>query len=400
MNRVTKRLFYENPYQTEFKADVIETFTQGDKSAVILDQTCFYPESGGQPADAGNLNGIDVLDVYERNGEIVHVLAQPLKEEHVEGHIDWQRRFDHMQQHAGQHVLSQCFHELLNGTTRSFHLGVESSTLEIDIRNISDEEQEEIENRANQIIFQDREIKSYFVDEDQIEKVPLRKPPQKSGLIRVVEVSGFDYSACGGTHPFRTGEIGIVKILKTDRIRNNVRFEFVCGRRAFKDYALKHKVLSQVAVRFTVGEKDVAASVDKMMEELKTQKKANKRLLEHVAQLEGEAIIQSADEVIIKRTFSDKSVQGMRLLTLHIIRNHGFVTLFGLKSGQKVHVILGRSEDMDIDLRDLVSVVSPLVSGKGGGRPSLVEIAGDSPHNLEAALTKAYEIVSQKLHQS
>lgn len=395
MKNLTKRLYFDDPYRTEFEAKVVQIFPHNDQFAVILDQTCFYPESGGQPADSGTLNSMDVLDVFEKDGEIAHLLAKALTSQDVEGRIDWAKRFDHMQQHAGQHVLSQCFHELLNGKTMSFHLGQDVSTLEIDIREISEEEQEKIEHRANQIIFQDREIKSYFVEEDQIDTVPLRKPPQKSGIIRVVEVSGFDYSACGGTHPFRTGEIGIVKILKTDRIRNNVRFEFVCGRRAFQDYALKHKVLSQVAVRFTVGEKDVNASVQKMMEDLKTQKKTNKKLLERIAHWEGQAIVHSVQEKIIKRLFTDKSVQEMRLLTLNIIETQGFVTLFGQKFESKAHIILGRSDDVDIDLRDLVSVIGPVINGKGGGRPSLVEIAGAQPQNLEAALTKAYDHVSR-----
>ena len=236
----TQRLYFKDVYLTQFQARIISRSTIDGEPAVVLDQTCFYPEGGGQPSDSGWLNEIPVTKVLEQDGEIIHVLEKEMPEESVSGKIDWDVRFDHMQQHAGQHILSQCFHELLQGKTLSFHLGKVVSTLEIGLSDLSENQLSAVEKQANLMVFTDIPIKTYFVEPDGLESVPLRKPPQKAGTIRVVEVAEFDYSACGGTHPCRTGEIGLIKILKKDRIRNNLRFEFVCGYRALRGlYAQK-----------------------------------------------------------------------------------------------------------------------------------------------------------------
>jgi len=242
---MNKRIYFDDAYQVEFESKIIDRVKHNNRVALVLEQTCFYPESGGQPADKGTLNGVELIDVIEDKGRILHIVDQDIQEKKVKGKVAWKTRFDHMQQHAGQHILSQSFWELMQGKTMSFHLGQDVSTLEIDIQKISDLELEKVEEEANKVVFQNREIKTYFVDEDKMGEVPLRKPPKKSGVIRVVEVSDYDFSACGGTHPFRTGEIGLIKILKWGRIRNNLSFEFVCGSRALKDYTLKNRILLQ-----------------------------------------------------------------------------------------------------------------------------------------------------------
>ena len=163
----------------------------------MLDRTCFYPESGGQPSDKGTIEGIRVVQVLEEGAAIVHFLEGKVPADKVTGRIDWPTRFDHMQQHTGQHILSQAFFEVLKGETMSFHLGESLSTLEISVPKITDEEVEKVEELANRVLFEDREVRTYFVSEDLIQTVPLRKPPKKKGLIRVVEVASFDYSACG-----------------------------------------------------------------------------------------------------------------------------------------------------------------------------------------------------------
>jgi len=317
----TKRLYFDDPYRTEFAARIIDRENYKGRPAVVLDQTCFYPESGGQPADHGYLNDIVVLDVQEHEGRIMHMLEEELSDEKITGRIDWTTRFDHMQQHAGQHVLSQCFFERLQGETRSFHLGQEVSTLEIGIQNITEAEKEKIEYRANQIVFANKEIKSYFVSEENIGRVPLRRPPKISGQIRVIEVDGFDYSACGGTHPNFTGEIGLIKILKWERIRNNVRFEFVCGHRARQDYSRKNRLLLTVATRFTAGEHEVPELLEKLFADLKEQKKRNKKLKTNLAAYEAKAIMEETSEPIIKKTYVDREPEEVRSLALNIIKN-------------------------------------------------------------------------------
>jgi alanyl-tRNA synthetase len=396
MAEETKRLYFEDPYRTEFEALVIERLTYQGQPALILDRTCFYPEGGGQPADRGTLNGIAVVHVIEEQSQILHVLEKGISGNKVKGKIEWPRRFDHMQQHAGQHVLSQCFVQLQEAETRSFHLGEKASTLEIDLRNIDEEEIERIERLANEIVFRDKEIKTRFFREEEIGSVPLRRPPQKQGEIRVVEVAEFDYTACGGTHPHRTGEIGLIKILRWDRIRDNVRLEFLCGGRALEDYIRKNRDLRELSNRLTVDDKEILGAYEKLVFDLKIQKKANRRLLEGLVRYEAEEIIGKARDKIIQEIFKEKTPEEVRSLALAIIRKGDFVVLFGVRGGERVHIFLARSENLDMDLRELVPLVSPLIDGKGGGRPSLVEIAGEKKENLGAALEKAYTYLSSK----
>lgn len=388
---MNKRIYFDDPYQVEFESKIIDRVKHNNRTALILEQTCFYPESGGQPADKGTLNGVEIIDVIEDKGRILHIVDQEVAETKVNGKVDWKTRFDYMQQHAGQHILSQSFWELMQGKTMSFHLGQDVSTLEIDIQKISDLELEKVEEGANKVIFQNREIKTYFVDEDKIGEIPLRKPPKKTGLIRVVEVADYDFSACGGTHPSRTGEIGLIKILKWGRIRNNLSFEFVCGSRALKDYTLKNRILLQAASRLSVGEEEVPDAVEKLFTDLKSEKKQRRKVLIKLSELEAGDIRQNAEGRIIKKIYSGRSRDDIRHIALNIIRNPGYIVLFGLKADRKANLILARSEDIDFDMRQLIPAASQLINGKGGGRPSLVELAGDNVENLKHALEELEE---------
>jgi alanyl-tRNA synthetase len=395
MKQGTKRLYYDNPYQVEFKANVIGRETFENKPALILDQTCFYPESGGQPADKGRINGVKILDVLEKGSEILHIMQSEVVSDQVNGVIEWDTRFDHMQQHSGQHILSQCFDTLFDAKTLSFHLGLKASTIEIDLRDITEDEVEKVETLANEVVFQDEEICTYITPEEMIEQVPLRKPPQKTGHIRVVQISDFDYSACGGTHPNKTGEIGLIKILRWDRIRGNLRFEFVCGRRALIDYGIKNRIIRDVAVKFNVGEGELVGSIDKMIAEIKDLRKQMKKTQERILDIEAQEIMKNAEGGLIKKIFTGKSPEEVRILALSIIRNGDYIVLFGTNLQDRVHLVLASSEKLERDMRDIVPVVSPLIGGRGGGRPTLVEIAGPKKENLERALNKASEFLGK-----
>jgi alanyl-tRNA synthetase len=397
MAEKTERLYFKDPYQVEFEARVIKRTFYQDKPALVLDRTCFYPEGGGQPADEGTLDGIQVQAVLEDKEEILHVTEKEVTSDKVKGRIDWNRRFEHMQQHAGQHVLSQCLVQLFGAETRSFHLGERTSTLEIDKREITEEEVERVEQLANAIVFENREIKSQLIKEEEIQKVPLRRPPKKEGVIRVVEVSDFDYSACGGTHPQRTGEIGMIKILRWERIRNNIRLEFLCGGRTLQDYIQKNKDMRHLSNQLTVDESEVMASFEKLVSELKAQKSRARKTEEKLIQYEAEGLMKEADDRIIRRIYTERTQDEIRRLALAVINKGEFIVLFGLKGEERTHVFLACSESLGLDMRELVPVVSPLIKGKGGGRPSLVEIAGEKKEDLKKALEKAYEQVSRKL---
>jgi len=393
----TRRLYFEDAHRTEFQADIVEAIVCEGRPALILDQTCFYPESGGQPSDQGRIEGVSVLKVFEEGERVVHVLEREISAGRVGGKVDWSVRFDHMQQHSGQHILSQAFYEIVKGETMSFHLGSERSTVEIGIARMGDDELSRVESRANEIVFQDLEIKIYFVPEERIAAVPLRKPPQKAGLIRVVEVDGFDYSACGGTHCRRTGEVGLIKITQSERIRNNLRFEFVCGRRALADYDLKNRVVRQLSGELSVKEADIPSSVAKLSADWKAARKRAKKDEEKLAVFEAQEFIQKTKGRVIREIFMEKSPEAIKFLALNIIKKGDFVVLFAVRSETRSHLVLAAAEALNLDLRPLVPIVAPLINGKGGGSPSLVEVSGPAGANLEAALDASQAYLTQKM---
>jgi alanyl-tRNA synthetase len=393
----TQRLFFDDAYRREFEAAVVERSAHEGKPAVVLDQTCFYPESGGQPADTGTLDGARVVDVYEDGPRIVHVLDRETSGSGVGVAIDWERRFDHMQQHTGQHILSQCFVECLAGETMSFHLGADVATLEIGLRAAAETDLAKVEDRANAVILENREVKTYFVPEDRIGSVPLRRPPKKTGLIRVVEVSGFDYSACGGTHCRRTGEVGLIKIIRTDRIRTNLRLEFLCGGRALRDYAWKNRLLADLAGRLSVQARDAAGAVVKLAAEAKDMGKKLRRLREEMAVYEARDLTIQARGPIVRGALPDKTAEEAKLLALNIIRAGEFAALFGVTGADRIHLIFAASEKLGLNMRELVPVIQALAPAKGGGSPSLVELVVDKGADIEAVLAGAAEYLKKKL---
>jgi alanyl-tRNA synthetase len=395
---LTIRLYFEDAYLKEFDGRVLERLVHEGRPAAVLDRTCFYPESGGQPSDRGTLGGADVLQVFEDGEKIVHLLDRELSgTEEVRGVVDWARRFDHMQQHSGQHILSQCFVEVLEGETQSFHLGEQVSTLEIGIRDVSDTDLEKVESRANEVVFEDRGIKTYFVEADEVETVPLRRPPKKEGRIRVVEVSGFDFSACGGTHCRRTGEIGLIKIIRWDKIRNNLRFEFLCGRRARRDYRDKNRSVLEISQKFSVHERDAARAVEKTIQEAKQSRKKLKLLQEALAGFEAREAVEKGAGWLVKRVWTDKTAEEGKLLALNIIRLAERAVLFAVRGAERDHFIFACSEKMPLNMRELVPLVMERAKGKGGGGSSLVEIVAEKGADLEGVLNAAEEYLRAKL---
>ena len=391
----TKKLYFEDAYLTEFEARVVGRTALEGKPAIILDRTAFYPEAGGQSCDRGTIEGIAVLQVVEEGETIVHVLEGEIETDVVCGRIDWLRRFDRMQQHSGQHILSQAFYEIVKGVTMSFHIGEDVSSVEIGVPKISDADLDKVEVRANAVIFEDREIKTYFVPEDRIGTVPLRKPPKKEGLIRVVEVSGFDYSACGGTHCRRAGEIGLIKVTKADRIRNNLRFEFVCGGRALRDYREKNRTVRQAAALFSVADRDVAAGVGKSLAEIKVLKKRARKLEERVASYEAWEVIRGAQGKVVQAVFEDKSPEEARFLAVQIIHNAEQIVLFGAHGETQSHLILAAAEGLGLDVRTLIPTVSAVIQVRGGGSPSLVELVTMEKDKVGPALEAASKLLEK-----
>ncbi len=398
---MTNRLYHLDPYQAEFTATVKDKKVEGDRIELILDQTCFYPTSGGQPFDTGTINHIPVIDVFERgDGEIVHILNEDIKTDTIEGRIDWERRFDNMQQHSGQHILSQCFLKIFEAQTTSFHLGDEITTIDITKDELTWEEAEEVEKLANSIVLADKPIKTHLISEEQAENFNLRKPPTKSRerYIRVVEVEGFDFSACGGTHCLSTGEIGLIKIRRWERKKGNTRVEFFCGWRAIKDYNWKHRMISDLAGSLTVKDKELHLAIEKLIDENRDIRRELNEVKARLLDYEAEELIDEAIEIeeirVVSEVFEGRELGEIRQLAGKIAGQEKCIALLGLK-GEKASLIFARSEDLDINMKELIKGACVIIKGRGGGRPSWAQGGGQEGDKLQEALDFAIECLTK-----
>ena len=289
---MTERLYYKDSYQCAFEATVSGAEDGGRR--IYLDRTAFYPASGGQPSDGGTLNGIRVMDLIDEEERIAHIMETPLRAERVAGVVDWERRFDHMQQHSGQHLLSAVFEELYAMQTISFHLGAESSTIDLETASLAREQARAVERRANEIVLEGRAVGVQF--EDAAAATGLRKATQREGTLRIVSIEGLDRSACGGTHVRTTGEIGPVQIRKLDKIRGNVRVEFLCGWRAWRRSRADFETLSAAAGRLGAALDEVPQLVESLREQAKESEKARRRLAVELALRRGAELFAAAAE--------------------------------------------------------------------------------------------------------
>jgi len=392
-----RRLYFEDAYRREFESRVLEFRSFEGRPALVLEATCFYPEGGGQPGDLGEIDGVKVVGVIEDQGQILHLLEKEVRAEKVKGKIDWARRYDFMQQHSGQHLLSGVFFELLGAETLSFHLGEETASIELDLAQLGEVDTEKVERRSAEIIFENRSIKTYFVEEREINQIPFRKKPAKSGLIRVVEIDRFDYSACGGTHVRQTGEIGLVKIIGQEKIRKNVRVYFVCGYRALKDYQHKEKILARLATGLGTSIIQLPLTVERLQFEARDLRKRCLKLREEMNQYEAEKIMAEARGIIIDRLFEDRTAEEARHLGLKIVHSGRFLVIFGIKGESRNHLLLTRAAEIPLDLRKWMDWLRENFEARGGGSDSLIEMALPKSQNLEEIISELKNKIAPEL---
>ncbi|HEY72208.1 MAG: alanyl-tRNA editing protein [Chloroflexi bacterium] len=397
---MTERLYYTDSYCTHFSARVIEQLTWEGRPAVVLDRTAFYPTSGGQPADQGMLGGLDVLDVIvrEEDDAIVHVLSgdDPLDfpkpdGSEIEGVLDWPRRFDHMQQHTGQHILSAAFEQLLDADTVGFHLGAEASTVDIDVPQLDPAAVEPVEKLANHVIWENRQVSVCFVGQDKAATLPLRRPPAVEGLVRIVEIADFDVNPCGGTHVARTGEIGLIKIVRLDHRGDETRVEFLCGDRAWRDYRDRSAMTNRLSVRLTVGYWELDRAVERLQEDAKQLRqdlrRVRKRLLEaDAAELVETAVTRGPYRVVCRvleqsSSFSEELPGELRRLAQALTQHPGTVALL-TGVDERTHLCFACAEGLDLDAASLLREACARLGGKGGGRSHLAQ--GSAPPTAPA----------------
>jgi alanyl-tRNA synthetase len=298
--RQTERLYFKDSRILDFSARVVEVRDSVRGREVLLDRTAFYPTGGGQPYDTGKLGGADVIDVYEDEaGLILHLIGENgliAPGETVACEVDRARRLDHLQQHSGQHILSQAFVQCCGAETSSFHLGTETSTIDIELENPTTGHMRAAEEIANQIIFEDRAMRIHLVSEEDASRMPLRKESAVRGEIRVIEIEGYDWSPCGGTHAASAGQVGLVAIKSFERAKKMTRVEFVCGRRALEEYRRANLAAVSVAQLFSADRDSAPELVARLIQENKELKKRARDLLEKASSAEAADMISGARE--------------------------------------------------------------------------------------------------------
>jgi len=380
---MTERSYYDDSYRRGFSAKVVELTVFRDQPAIILDHTYFYPDSGGQPHDHGTLNGAPVKEVIirESDHQILHVLESPVNSDVVEAEIDWTRRFDHMQQHTGQHILSGAFLQVAQAETIGFHLGNSASTIDLDKGSLPEKLVVNTEKLANQIVWEDRPVIVRYSDKEELTGLNLRKTPDRSEeKLRLVDIQEFDLSACGGTHVRRTGEIGIIKITRLERRGENLRVEFLCGGRALDDYHRKARVINDLMAELTTAEDDLPLAVDRMKEEVKFANRQLRRQTSTLIQIEADKLLEESQDLagirLIVAIFEDRDPQEVRTLAKIISKKQGTLALLGI-AGSKSQLVFVASDDVSVDMGRLLKSVLPILgTSKGGGSSNYAQGGG------------------------
>lgn len=395
---MSERLYYQDAYTQQFTAVITERVTVNGRHAITLDRTYFYPTSGGQPFDQGIINNQPVVDVTIRSEDeaILHWLAGELPEDDaVTAVIDWPRRFDHMQQHTGQHILSQAFTRTTGAHTIGFHLGDESVTIDLNVSELSAGQLQRAEQLANQIVWENRPIRIHFVTQVEAEQMPLRKiPPVQTGKIRLIDIEDFDLTACGGTHVARTGGVGLIKVVKLERRRSAVRVEFRCGGRALADYGTKNETVQALMTVLTTGQDELVTAVTRQQEENKTAQRTIKKLRSTLLEAQAAELVkngrQQAGITLVTQVFDGSDDVNLRQLGNHLTQHSGIVALLA-SAGSKSQLLFCRSEDAPGDMQALLKeAFRQLGGGGGGGSAALAQGGGPGVENgrLSQILTK------------
>lgn len=406
----TERLYYNDSHLIEFEARVIDkTERVSGWTAVTLDRTAFYPTGGGQPSDTGTLNGLRVVECIDNEDEgVLHVIQgrAPDLGARVQGRVDWSRRLDHMQQHTGQHILSQALVTLFNAPTRSFRVLDQSCEIDVDLANPATDIIERAVELANNVIWEDRPITIRNVTPEEASQLPLRKDPVREGELRLIEIEGFDLTPCGGTHAHRTGEVGMIAVRHWERAKGLTRIEFVAGVRALADYRRANKTARDVAALYSAARDDAAKLTSRVLEENKELHRRVRLLEEIAARVEAEELLNepastagarsvpsavaggSAVGKVIAKVFDNRDAESLKHLAQALIAHNGVVALLGSKDQGMARLVFARSADAPGDMNALMRQACVMLDGRGGGRPDMAQGGGKNVSQLEEAINK------------
>ena len=395
---MTERLYYTDSHLIEFEARVVDrTERVSGWTAVTLDRTAFYPTGGGQPSDTGTLNGLRVVECIddEQNG-VLHMIQGRAPEigAVVEGRIDWPRRLDHIQQHTGQHILSQAFITLFNAPTRGFRVLDQSCEIDVELANPTDAVIDRAVELANNVIWEDRRVTIKSVTPEEAAQLPLRKDPAREGELRVIEIEGFDLTPCGGTHAFRTGEVGVIAVRAWERAKGLTRIEFLAGGRALADYRRANKTARSVAGLFSAAREDAPKLTARLVEENKDLHRRVRVLEEVAAKVEADELVaettpNDAGTRLIARVLENRDPESLKHLAQAIIAHPRTVALLGSRDKEAARLVFARSPDGEGDMNALMREACAMLDGRGGGKPDLAQGGGRNIEKLQDAINAA-----------
>lgn len=400
---VTERLYYTDSHLTEFEARVISvTERVSGWAAVTLDRTAFYPTGGGQPSDIGTLNDTRVVECIDAEDEgVLHVLQGRTLAvgATVKGSVDWPRRLDHIQQHTGQHILSQAFIALNEAETRGFRMLDHYSELDLALDSPSQDKIDRAVELANRIIWENRPINIRQVTKEEAITLPLRKDSAREGELRLIEIKGFDLTPCGGTHARASGEVGLIAVRSFERAKGLTRIEFVAGGRALAEFDRANSTVRSIAALFSAGGDDTPALVARLLEENKQLTRRVRALEEVTAGAEAEELLTAAtilgDGVrLCARLFADRDAESLKKLALAVIAQPKAVALLGSSDDDAARLVFARSSDAPGDMNALMREACTLLEGRGGGRPDMAQGGGRNVARLSEALELAKQTLS------
>jgi len=402
----TRRLYYEDSFLKDFNGRVVHCEVlppdlaagiTGSAWGLLLDRTAFYPTSGGQPHDLGKIGDANVLDVRDEGEEILHVVDRRPSDPDVDCCIHWPRRFDHMQQHTGQHLLSAMFQERYGRPTVSFHLGAEVCTIDLRGPEPTEEILEGAERAANQVVFENRAVTVRYGTADQLAELGVRKEVDREGILRAIEIEGVELQPCGGTHVKSTGQIGMVLTRRCTKIRQDWRVEFVCGGRAEKAARSDFQLLRQAAEKLSCAPEDVVSSASRALAERDANFKKIRALLERLAGVEATLALQASATDgegvrIITRVFEDVASEYLGFFGTAITKTEKTLALLGLAAGGDV--LFAQHPSVGKDMNALLKKVFEKLSGKGGGTRDFARGKLGNGSQVESALTLARQELS------
>ena len=402
----TRRLYYDDAFEKEFDARVVHcevlppdvnSGITGTVWGLILDRTAFYPTSGGQPNDLGKIDDGNVLDVRDEGDEIVHVVDRRPANPEVRGCVNWPRRFDHMQQHTGQHLLSAMFQERFGLPTVSFHLGSEVCTIDLRGPEPTAEILEGAERASNKIVFEDRPVNVRYGTADQLAQLGVRKEVDRAGILRAMEIEGADLQPCGGTHVKSTGQIGVVLVRRCTRVRQDWRVEFVCGGRAESFARRDFLLLRESAEKLSCAPEEIAAAAARALGERDANFKNLRALQQRLAEAEATLALQStplgtSGFRVFPRVFEGVPPEYLGFFATAFTKSEKAIALLAAADGG--HVLFAAHPSAGKDMNVLLKRVLEKVGGKGGGTRDFSRGRLNDTTLAERALSLAKEILT------